>query len=233
MWAEIGAGLAAGLGGMAYAVRGRSARLLAPCFYRGPRHRPALALTFDDGPSPATTALLELLEKYGAKATFFPCGINAERYPRILQAAAQAGHEIGNHGYSHARLWLRSPQLIYQELAAAQHVITAITGKAPRWFRPPYGVRWFGLREAQRRLGLSGLMWTALARDWKLSADEVVRRLVRRASNGAIFCLHDGRELESRPDITATLRAVAALLPMLRQRGFALLTVSDLFSVGP
>lgn len=233
MWVELGSALAAATAAMAYAVRGRSSRLLAPSVYRGPRDRRAIALTFDDGPSAATLAILEILERYEAKATFFVCGLNAERHPAIVRAAVRAGHEIGNHGYSHARLWLRSASFIYDELAAAQRAITAITGVPPRWFRPPYGVRWFGLREAQRRLGLTGVMWTALARDWKLPADRVVTRLLRSANNGAIFCLHDGRELQPAPDAVNTVEAVRRLVPALRERGFALVTLSGLFERGP
>lgn len=232
MWVELGGALAAATAAMAYAVRGRSARLLAPSVYRGPRDRRAIALTFDDGPSPATRAILEILEQHGAKATFFVCGLNAERYPSIVRAAAHAGHEIGNHGYSHARLWLRSARFVYEELAAAQRAITAITGTPPRWFRPPYGVRWFGLREAQRRLGLTGVMWTALARDWKLPAARTVARLLRSARNGAVFCLHDGRELDPAPQVADTVEAVRLLVPALRERGYALVTVSELVGRG-
>ncbi len=232
MWIALGGALAAAAAGMVYAVRGRSSSLLAPSVYRGPRDRAAIALTFDDGPTPATLAILETLERHGAKATFFACGLNAERHPSILKAAAQAGHEIGNHGYSHARLWLRSARFIYDELAAAQRALTAIAGTPPRWFRPPYGVRWFGLREAQQHLGLTGVMWTALARDWELPADRIVARLLRAARNGAIFCLHDGRELQVAPDASNTTEALRRLLPALRERGFALVTVSQLLGGG-
>lgn len=218
---------------MLYAVRGPSSRLLAPSVHRGPRARPAIALTFDDGPTPATERLLGLLGRHGARATFFVCGLNVERYPDLARAVVAAGHEIGNHSYSHAPLWLRSGRFIYDELARAQQAIRAATGVVPRWFRPPYGVRWFGLREAQRRLGLTGVMWTALGRDWKLPPRAIVRRLLKRASNGAIFCLHDGRELEPSPDITATLCALESLLPGLRERGYALVTLSELLEAGP
>jgi peptidoglycan/xylan/chitin deacetylase (PgdA/CDA1 family) len=233
MWSELTAGIAAALGAAVYAVRGPSCQWLAPCIYRGPRHKTAIALTFDDGPSPATPDLLDLLAQHQARATFFVCGLNVERHPQIVRAAVEAGHEVGNHGYSHTRLWLRSAGFIYEELATAQRAITAVTGKRPRWFRPPYGVRWLGLREALRRLDLTLVMWTVLAQDWKLPAEQIVRRLERRAGNGAILCLHDGRELDPRPDIAPTIEAVRRLLPVLRERGYALVTLSDLLRAGP
>jgi len=233
MFPELAAGVAAALAAAAYAVRGPSCQWLGPSIYRGPRNRAAIALTFDDGPSPGTPELLELLAQHEARATFFVCGLNVERYPQIVRAAVEAGHELGNHGYAHAHLWLRNPAFIYQEVATAQRAITAVAGRPPRWFRPPYGVRWLGLREALRRLDLTLVTWTVLAQDWKLPAERIVRRLERRAGNGAILCLHDGRELDPRPDIAPTIEAVRRLLPVLRERGFALVTLSDLLGAGP
>src|SRR5437667_2424434 len=137
---------------MAYAVRGRSSTLLAPSVYRGSRRRRAIALTFDDGPSEGTNQLLDILDRYQVPATFFVCGMNVHRLPAVTRDTAAAGHEIGNHSYSHPSLHLRSPGFIRGELTAAQDIISYTIGTAPTLFRAPFGVRWFGLREAQRRL---------------------------------------------------------------------------------
>jgi peptidoglycan-N-acetylglucosamine deacetylase len=211
---------------MAYAVRGRSSSLLAPSVYRGPSSRRAIALTFDDGPTESTPRLLDLLEDL--PATFFVCGQNVERRPEILRSTAEAGHEIGNHTYSHQPLYFRSPERIFCELDAAQSAIGAAAGVRPTLFRAPFGARWFGLREAQSRLGLVGVMWTILGLDWKRSAEEIVRRVLGRVHNGAIICLHDGRGVEGNPDIRPTLDAVARLIPALRDRGYEFRTVSQL-----
>src|SRR4051794_13065300 len=93
---------------LAYAVRGRSSTLLAPSVYRGPRDRRAIALTFDDGPSEGTHELLELLGRLAIPATFFVCGMNVRRLPQTLRETVAAGHEIGNHSYSHPALYFRS-----------------------------------------------------------------------------------------------------------------------------
>src|SRR5229473_3103843 len=113
---------------MAYAVRGRSATLLAPSVYRGSRRRRSVALTFDDGPSEGTNKLLQILNRYQARATFFVCGMNVKRLPAVARAAAADGHEIGNHSYSHPALYLRSRRFIRHELGAAQSVIADTTG---------------------------------------------------------------------------------------------------------
>jgi peptidoglycan/xylan/chitin deacetylase (PgdA/CDA1 family) len=213
---------------MAYAVRGRSATWLAPSVYRGSRREPRVALTFDDGPTPGTLRLLEILAKERTPAGFFLCGANVERHPRVAAAIAAAGHEIGNHSYSHPLFALKPARFIEAEVQRAQEVITQAAGVAPRWFRPPYGVRWFGLRRIQRQAGLVGVMWTVIGRDWKLDAESVARRVAARAGPGAILCLHDGRELAAAPDISATLEAVRMLIPLLRQRGLEFATLSSM-----
>jgi peptidoglycan/xylan/chitin deacetylase (PgdA/CDA1 family) len=97
---------------------------------------------------------------------------------------------------------------------------------APRLFRAPYGVRWPGLGAVQQELGLTGVMWTAIGRDWKLPAAGITRRLLRASADGSILCLHDGRVLTERPDIKTTIAAVAELLPLLTQRNLAITSVS-------
>jgi len=213
---------------MAYAVRGRSSTLLAPSVYRGARDRRAIALTFDDGPSESTPELLDILEKYHVPATFFQCGANVRRLPNVACQVVSAGHQIGNHSDSHARLYFQSARFIYSELAKAQASIEDATGTVPTLFRAPFGVRWFGLKQAQARLGLLGVMWTAIGVDWKGPEKRVVSRLLRRAKKGAIFCLHDGRELAANPDISSTLGAVRRLLPVLIDRGFHFERVTDI-----
>src|SRR5271166_5768822 len=211
-------GSAVALGLATYAVRGKSSSLLAPSLYHGDRSRPSLALTFDDGPSESTPALLELLAEYDVKATFFMCGANVRRLKDIAREVAAAGHEIGNHSDSHAPFYFKSPEFVYSEIALAQETIYKMTRATPRFFRAPYGVRWPGLRRAQSRLNLTGVMWTAIGRDWKWPSSRISRLLLSRAANGAILCLHDGRALRRSPDIRPTLDAVEFALPILIER---------------
>ena len=219
---------AGAVGLAAYAVRGRSSQLLAPSIWHGDRKRPSLALTFDDGPSESTPALLEVLAKHGVTATFFMCGRNVRRCSEIARDVVAAGHEIGNHTESHAPFYFKSAEFIYREAALAQESIFQITRVNPKLFRAPYGVRWVGLRQAQGRLDLTGVMWTAIAHDWKWPGPRVARMLLKRAKNGAILCLHDGRAIQRTPDIRATIEAVEFAVPILKERGFTFETVSQL-----
>jgi peptidoglycan/xylan/chitin deacetylase (PgdA/CDA1 family) len=213
---------------MAYGVRGRSSTLFAPSVYHGPSSRRALALTFDDGPSESTPALLEMLTAHHVSATFFQCGVNVGRLPEIAREVVRRGHEVGNHSHTHPRFYFRKSGFIREELARAQRAIEDTTGVSPALYRAPFGVRWPGMREAQRRLNLLGVMWTVMGRDWKLDPEAIIRRVLAKTSNGAIVCLHDGRGLEARPAVEAMMEAVRQLIPLLKAEGYRFETVSQL-----
>lgn len=228
LWEIAGATACVGACTMAWAVRGRSSSVFGGSVYRGAQDRPSIALTFDDGPSESTPQLLEVLQQFRVPATFFWCGENVRRLPEIAREAAKAGHEIGNHGDSHRRLYLRQARFVREEILRAQQAIAKAAGIIPVLFRAPFGVRWFGMREIQRQLGLLGVMWTCNGLDWKLPACSILKRLLTNARNGAIFCLHDGRETQRHPDIQPAIEAVSSLIPQLTARGFHFETVSQI-----
>jgi len=219
---------AAAVSAAGYAVRGRSSQVFGRSFWHGNAARPEIALTFDDGPSESTPALLDALAKYGVHATFFMCGQNVRRLPDIARAVQAAGHEIGNHSDSHPYLHFKTADFIYGELAAAQASIGEVTGAKPRWFRAPFGVRWFGVGAAQQRLGLTGVMWDVMGCDWKWPGHRVTEHILRRSGRGSIVCLHDGRRVQAAPEIGSTLEAVAGVIPQLKDRGLRFVTVSEI-----
>lgn len=213
---------------MTWAVRGRSSSVFGPSCWRGPRNGHSLALTFDDGPSESTPRILEILDRHAIPATFFQIGANVERLPAIARAVREAGHEIGNHSHTHPLFCFRSPAFLHADLARAQAAIQLHAGVNPVWFRAPYGVRWFGMRRAQSRLGLRAVMWTAIGYDWKLKADKIIDRMISGVSPGAILCLHDARELRAKPEIGETVEAVRRLVPQLLDRGYKFETLNRL-----
>jgi len=227
-WLGVSSGVVGAAAFLGYAVRGRSSSFFGASVYRGDQTNPSVALTFDDGPSESTPKLLDILARHNVPATFFMCGRNVQRCSTIATAVLAAGHEIGNHTDSHPRFDFKSPSFIYREIAAAQETIEKSTGARPKWFRAPYGVRWFGVDLAQKRLGLTGVMWTVIGGDWRLPASRVSERILGRTSNGAILCLHDGRDVQPSPDIGETLEAVEYTIPRLKDRGLRFLTVSEL-----
>jgi peptidoglycan-N-acetylglucosamine deacetylase len=224
------AALVGGLAGVTYGIVGRSARLFGPSVYRGLGVRRSIALTFDDGPSPATPRLLDYLASEGIHATFFQCGMNVERHPSIARSVLAAGHEIGNHTYSHPSLCLRSAAFIDREIALTQDIMSQHLGTKPALLRAPYGLRWFGIGRAQKRLGLMGVMWTVIGRDWEWPAERVAALVLRKSTPGGIICLHDGRGVEPNPDINAMLAALKRIVPALRDQGYGFEPVTTLLS---
>jgi len=217
-----------GAGLMAHAVRGRSSQIFGPSVWRGDTRRRSVAITFDDGPSESTPKFLDVLREYGARATFFQCGTSVRRLPEIARAVGAEGHEIGNHSHTHPLCCFRSRQFIEDDFSRAQDAIGEVVGGKPALLRAPFGVRWFGYRAMQQKLGLLGVMWTVIGRDWKLPAPAIGRRVVRAACNGAIICLHDGRNLSEQPDVRNSLDAVKWILPSLQEQGYQFETVSQI-----
>lgn len=213
----------------AYAVNGRSSTLLAPSLWRGPQDRRALSLTFDDGPSESTPRLLDLLDSHNVKATFFLLGVNVLRLPRIAREILRRGHEIGSHGFAHPYYHLCTPAQVYDDIVAGQFVVEDTLGFSPWLFRPPYGLRWPGMRQAQYDCGTVGVQWSIMPKDWDWPPERIAQYLVERLHPGAVICLHDGRKLEVNPRIHNTLTAVRAFLLHPALDGFTLDTVTDLF----
>jgi peptidoglycan/xylan/chitin deacetylase (PgdA/CDA1 family) len=233
---------AAGIAGVAVALRmvygaaSRSSQLFGPSVYRGDGSRKSIALTFDDGPSEGSLHLIDYLAAERIPATFFQCGKNVEHYPAIARTIYEMGHEIGNHTYSHPRLsprisWqvqYRSPAFIETELSRTQHIIEAEIGSRPTLMRAPYGLRWYGLAAAQQKLGLLGVMWTVIGRDWEWPAYAIADLVLKRSSPGGIVCLHDGRDIQPKSDISQTLKALRRIVPELKDAGYSFETVSSL-----
>ena len=195
-----------------YAVAAPESQWLGRSLTRGPRDSRAIALTFDDGPGEQTSLVLDILRKAGVRATFFLCGANVDRFPDIARRIAEEGHEIGNHTYSHPRLLGRTPGKIALEIDRAQKVIAHRTGRPSRLFRPPYGLRWFGLFTILQRDGLTNVMWSVNGKDWRTPAGRIVERVLRAAHPGAIILLHDAVPPRAKGDRTATVEALPLIL---------------------
>jgi peptidoglycan-N-acetylglucosamine deacetylase len=227
--ALVGSGIAlGGAAALAHASASRASQFFGPGVYRGAPNRLSIALTFDDGPSNGTSELIQYLDKEDVKATFFQCGLNVRRRPAIAGQVAAAGHELGNHTYSHPFLPLKTPSFIEREFTAAQDVISSETGITPMLLRAPYGLRWYGMGKVQQKLSLLGVHWTVIGNDWMWPAERIIRRVLQRACPGGIICLHDARAVEPTSDISETMAAVRTIVPALKDRGYTFETVSQL-----
>lgn len=160
----------------------------------GPGFGNRLALTYDDGPSPGVTdRVLEELAKRNLRATFFMIGSKAAAYKSLAKEVFDAGHELGNHTYTHPKLSSLSAERVKQELQKTQEVLAEITGKAPNWFRPPYGAfhkQSQGSIPRAKDLGVA--YWSVDPRDWSQpGARSIVEHIAKNAKPGAIILLHD------------------------------------------
>lgn len=170
-------------------------------------------LTFDDGPDPSTTPrLLDQLDRLECKATFFINASNAENHQDIVRNAFDAGHTIASHGYGHRSLMFASKRKILNDLRRSDDVITEITGKHPRFFRPPYGRIGPALIRTARQLGLTIVLWSLDAKDYTPTNSEIItRRINGKAAGGDIILLHDKGNsaqvmIDAIPDIIRSLR---------------------------
>ena len=192
--------------------------------------RKAIALSFDDGPSPANTPrVLDLLRASGALATFFVVGQEVPGREEIVARIAAEGHELGNHTYTHPHtISLRRPGL-REELEKTNDVLMRIDGvPSIRLVRPPFGKDRRRTDSVGRELGMRTVLWSVDSADSGSaidSADAVAENVIANAWPGAIVLLHDGGN--TRP---ATIGGCERLVPALLERGFELVTVSDLLT---
>lgn len=186
--------------------------------------RKAAALTFDDGPNNVTTPqVLEKLKKYGVKASFFLVGDNiSDQSARFVKAAHDMGCEINNHSRTHSAMPTLSPQEMRAEIEYTSDKIKQITGEPPRFFRPPYIAISDSMYENIDLTFIAGIG----AEDWldEVSAEQRAQRILAQLQDGDIILLHD---------MVGNYRTVAALdmiIPAVLERGYELVTVSELFA---
>jgi chitin deacetylase len=188
---------------------------------------PVVALTFDDGPTPAgTDSILAILERQGVRATFFFTGAEMAENPALAPRFARAGHELGNHSWSHRRMLLRSPAFIRSEIERTDSLIRAAGHRGPIHFRPPYGKKLVGLPWYLSRTGRTTIMWDVEPDsypDVASSAERIVSHVDERVRPGSIVLLHV--MYASRRE---SLGAVEGVIEGLRGRGYRFVTVSEL-----
>ena len=191
-----------------------------------------IALSFDDGPDDATAQILDLLEWHGAHATFFVLGRQVEGREEVLRRAVKAGHELGNHTFSHPNLEKLASAQIETELVRASAAIEGAVGFRPRLMRPPYGLGEHQARSVARRLGMKTVRWSLNPTDWnEPDPNRISEAILVGARSGAIVVLHDGAAHGG--DRSPTVAALKTAVPRLRDTGYRFTTMSTLLRLAP
>jgi peptidoglycan/xylan/chitin deacetylase (PgdA/CDA1 family)/uncharacterized membrane protein YbhN (UPF0104 family) len=202
---------------------------------RGARGERRVALTFDDGPSGDTPAVLAALEDAGVRATFFVLGAAAERRPDLVREIARRGHEVALHGHTHARLAFAGPRTVAAEIDRGSEAVRSAGVEPARWFRAPHGWKGPFLGPALRERGLRLVAWTRGAWDTERPGPErIAERASRRPRSGEIVLLHDGcgtPGIDARRDQTAA--AIPEIVRRWRAAGFEFVPIGELAAAAP
>ena len=180
-----------------------------------------IALTFDDGPGPYTAHLLDILDQYGARATFFLIGSKVSGQASVVRSIQARGHQLGNHSWSHPELPKLSVDQIAGEIDRTNEAIRQATGVKPSILRPPYGAVNGVVLEQLRLRNMSSILWSVDTRDWADRNSQIVcSRAVAGARPGAVILMHDIHQ--------TSVNAVPCILSSLKQQGYSFVTIQRL-----
>ncbi|WP_019912390.1 polysaccharide deacetylase family protein [Paenibacillus sp. HW567] len=212
-------------------IPGMISRIFGYRVFRKGTGRTDFALTFDDGPDPHyTPLLLDLLKRYGAKATFFVVGSHAEQNPEVIKRMHDEGHLIGIHNYVHKTNWLMRPATVKQQIQRTDDIIYSITGERSTYYRPPWGI--VNLFDFSKRRQVQIVLWSAMFGDWKekLGADRLTEKLLSKLNPGEVMLLHDcGTTLGADPNAPEhMLIALEQMLEEAQRRGLRSIRVDEM-----
>ena len=182
-----------------------------------------IALTFDDGPSRYTIDIMDIMYEHNAQATFFVLGNRIAGREDILRRAVGEGHEVAGHSWNHRNFGILNAHNVALQIQDTSYAIRQATGRSPSIYRPPYGIVNNNVRNVSHQLGYKIVNWSIDPEDWRnRDADYIFNHIMDRAVHGGIVLLHDIRPY--------TRDAVEMLVPALIERGFRLVTTSELLT---
>jgi peptidoglycan/xylan/chitin deacetylase (PgdA/CDA1 family) len=201
-----------------------NSQMFMPAICRGDPESRQVAITFDDGPHPQRSAeIMETLEGSGARASFFLTGKKAVGHEQIVKRMADSGHTIGNHTYSHSRLFPFFPAgRIAGEVTSTSRLLERFTGQKVRYFRPPFGVTNPNIARGLRGLNMKVVGWSIRSFDTRNEHPEkVVKRISCRVAGGEIILLHETSE--------HILEILTRLLELLDEKGLEAVSLDEMF----
>ncbi|WP_373534961.1 polysaccharide deacetylase family protein [Microcoleus sp.] len=186
-----------------------------------------VALTYDDGPYPPyTNQLLDILDRYQVKATFFEIGRNIEKHPEIVKAIAARGDELANHSYSHKDMMFKPREYLLSEIEKTDKLLLELGVKQDSIsFRPPWGRRFIGLSYLVSQMHKKLIMWDVDSQDYEKThtVDDIANQVINNVRPGSIVVMHDGGG-----DRSKTVAATEIIVKTLQSKGYSFKTVSEL-----
>ena len=182
-----------------------------------------VALTFDDGPTKNVSQILPLLDKYNAKATFFLIGEEIEKHPEEAKKIVDAGHQIGNHTYSHNRMVFKTPSYIKEEIQKTDQLIQKAGFKGEIDFRPPNGKKLVGLPYYLNKYNRDTITWNIEPDSYYTNASDKVNYVTENIKPGSIILMHPMYD-----DTDNELQAIEGVLQTLSNEGYQFVTVNKL-----
>ena len=200
----------------------------ASVYHTVPTKTKKIALTFDDGPHPSQTErILDILDRYGVKATFFMIGVNVENYSDAAKEVVRRGHEIGNHTYHHSHLKNLGESQTSDEIEQCKDVLERVCGCRPHLFRPPEGYLNSDVLQCAEQGEYDLILWSVDTRDWECrNAGKISETVLSKIQAGDIVLMHDYVYKSKTPE------ALEIILPKLLALGFEPVTVGELLGIG-
>ncbi|MFA5074531.1 MAG: polysaccharide deacetylase family protein [Candidatus Babeliales bacterium] len=189
-----------------------------------------VALTFDDGPNPPyTNELLEVLKKHEVKATFFVLGKYIKNYPDAVKQIYQAGHELGNHTWSHNYMIFKSCKTIRKEIDSTDKAIRDLGYTGIIYFRAPHGAKLISLPMVLSKQNRAHILFNVIAWDWtQPGVKKIVNNVMKSVKPGSIILLHDGDGAKDKADRSQTVKATDIIIQKLKQQNYKIVTISEL-----
>ena len=187
-----------------------------------------IALTFDDGPHPRyTPQIIEILDQYNIKATFFIIGVNAKNYPDTIESIIKHGHEIGNHTFSHPHVSCLNSHTLKEEVEKCESTVFGLTDYKTKLFRPPEGLIDADVRSVLRCLDYKVILWDIDTRDWANTPPETIaNNVISNVKSGDIILMHDYIAHNS-----PTPDALRLFIPKLIEKGYKFVVVGELIGL--
>lgn len=182
-------------------------------------NKPMIAITYDDGPSKYTDAILDVLKENNSSATFFVLGSRVNSHKDVLNKMIEEGNQIGNHSYNHKKLTALSDEELYEQIKGTDELVYSATGYTPTVVRPPYGA---SDAKLNKKIAKPIIKWSIDTRDWEnKNSKTITNEILSKVKDGDIILMHDLYD--------STLTASKTVIPKLVENGFQLVTIDEMF----